>query len=333
MGKIKYLIQRVFSMNYKNLFNTINEVHLKTKKNRFLIFVDIIYCGIKYQAGYMDYKLYEMYNLNKKQRKTIVTRGINNALVKKYNNKEYIYLLDNKLEFNKTFNKYLKRDWMEIKEDSSNFEEFTKFIKKHNEIIVKPLSESCGKGVEKIRVSTKNAKEVYDNLLETKRYLVEEVAVQCDEISKLHPSSINTLRLVTLNNKVVVALLRMGNNNNVVDNFNHEGLVAPIDIQTGKIEFPAITKSGLIYEEHPLTNEKIVSFEVPKWNEIINFIEDVSKIVNEVKYVGWDVCLGKNGPFLIEGNPFPGHDLYQLPPHRKNNEGLLPVFINAEKEK
>ena len=49
----------------------------------------MIICGFKYEAGYMDYMLFEMYNLNSKQRKTIMTRGKNNKLIKKYNDFKY----------------------------------------------------------------------------------------------------------------------------------------------------------------------------------------------------------------------------------------------------
>ena len=31
----------------------------------------MIICGFKYEAGYMDYMLFEMYNLNSKQRKIL----------------------------------------------------------------------------------------------------------------------------------------------------------------------------------------------------------------------------------------------------------------------
>lgn len=327
MSKITYLFKRIKGMNYKQFFETINYVHEKNKKNKISIFFDIVHCGVKYQAGYMDYKLFEMYDLNTKQRKTIVTRGINNSIVKKYNNPEYSKYFNSKLLFNKKYDKYLLRDWMEVKED--NFEEFKEFTNKHNEIIVKPISESCGKGVEKIKVNSHNIKKVYQDLLDTKRYLVEEVAIQCKEIASLHPSSINTLRIVTLNEQIVAAFLRMGNNNNVVDNFNHEGLVAPINIETGIIDYLAIDKKGNLYEKHPVTEEEILWFKIPKWPRIKRFVIQASKECKEMGYVGWDVCLGEKDPFLIEANEYPGHDLYQLPPHRTDGIGLLPRFEEA----
>jgi glutathione synthase/RimK-type ligase-like ATP-grasp enzyme len=333
MGRVGYLLKRITSMDYGKMFGTVNEVHKKCKKGRISIFIDIIKCGMKYQAGYMDYKLFEMYDLNDKQRETVVTRGINNDIVKKYNNPEYTKYFSDKIAFNKKFNKYILRDWMEVDGTEENYNKFKEFCEKHNTILVKPLSECCGKGVEKFEVNKKNMKKIYNNLVETKRYLVEEVAVQCDEIAKLHPSSINTMRIVTLNNQIVAAFLRIGNDNNVVDNFNHGGLVAPINIETGIIDYLAIDKKMNIYERHPLTNESILWFQIPKWPRIKRFVVQASKEIPEVGYVGWDVCLGTKDPFLIEGNEFPGHDLYQLPPHRSDGIGMLPKLKKAMEAK
>lgn len=331
MKKIKYLMKRILGMNYHDFFKTIEEVHKKTKKGKLFIFFDVIYCGIKYQAGYIDYNLFEMYKMNKFERSTIITRGINNEFIKKYNNPKYMKFFNSKLEFNKVFDKYLNREWLEL--NGNNVKEFKKFCSKHDRIVVKPDSASCGKGVEIIDINGKDLKKLYQELIENGQVLVEEVAVQCKKLSDLHPESINTVRVVTLLGSVVVAFLRIGNNHNHVDNFNHEGLVAPIDIETGKINYQALDKQKRLYTNHPITNKSIVGLTIPKWKKIKELCENASLEIPEVGYVGWDVCVGKDDCFFIEGNEFPGHDLYQLPPHRDSNIGLLPLFKKAEERK
>jgi len=331
MGKVKYLLNRIKKMNYKNFLNTVDSVHKKSGKSKINIFFDSINCGIKYQAGYVDYELFEMYKMNHDERKTIITRGINNEIIKKYNKPEFFKYFNDKALFNKKFDKYLNREWIYLTED--NFESFNKFLKGKNEIIVKPTIGSCGKGVDKIEVLNTDTKELYNSLISENRRLVEEVAVQCKEIGKFHPASINTVRVVTLNGQVVVAFLRMGNFGNVVDNFNHDGLVAPIDIKDGIIKYIAIDKKHTQYEIHPYTNVKIVGTQIPMWEKIVKLCEEAANEIPEIGYIGWDVCVGEKKPFLIEGNEFPGHDLYQLPPHRDDNTGLLPLFKKAMEDK
>lgn len=330
MNKIKYVLNRIKKMNYQKMFNTIKEISKETKKSKLFIFNDMVYCGFKYQAGYSDYKLYKMYDMNKKERKTIVTRGINNSIVKKYNNPDYINYFENKALFNKLFNKYLNREWLFLEEAS--LEKFKKYAAHKKEIIVKPLSLSCGRGVEKISLVGKDLKKVYNSLLKSGQTLVEDVASQNAILNKIYPYSVNTLRVVTLNKKIVCIFLRIGNKGNAVDNFNHGGMVAPVDITTGKINYPALDKNGNTYEYHPMTKEKIVGATIPMIEEVKKLCIDACQVVPEIGYVAWDVCLGPTKPCLIEGNDFPGHDLYQLPAHRENNIGLLPIFKKIMQE-
>lgn len=329
MGKAKYLIKRILKMNYKQFFDTIDTVHSKTNKNKLAIFIDIINCGIKYQAGYIDYNLFEMYNLTKEERKTIITRGINNEILKKYNDQSKAYIFEDKALFNKLYDKYLNREWIYLKD---NLEEFKEYLKNKKEIIVKPLSLSCGKGVEKIKVSDYEPEELYNHLIKTERYLVEDVAKQNNEISKIYPESVNTVRIVTLNKKVVAAFIRFGNLGNVVDNFNHDGMVTTINIETGIVEYPALDKKKNIYEIHPYTNEKIIGLKIPMWDKVKELCIEACSVTPEIGYIGWDVCVGEKEPCLIEGNDFPGHDLYQLPIHRNDGIGLLPIFKKAMEE-
>ena len=316
-------------MSYKGFFSTINEVHKKTNKNRIIILFDIIYCGLKYEAGYIDYKLFEMYKLNKEERATIVTRGKNNKIITKVNNMQEAYKFEDKALFNKLYDRYLNRDWILL---NNNEEEFRKFLKDKKEIIVKPLSLSCGKGVEKINIEKADARKLYKHLLENNQVLVEEVATQHKAINDIYPYSINTVRIVTLNKKVVAAFIRFGTNRSVVDNFNHGGIVTTINIESGIVEFPAIDKTGKVYTKHPQTNKALIGLKIPMWEKIKQLCIEACEVTPEIGYVGWDVCVGEKRPSLIEGNDFPGHDLYQLPVHRNDGYGLMPVFEKAMEE-
>lgn len=337
MKKIKYLFQRIIKMNYSQMFKTIKKIHKQTGKNSIYLFLDMIYCGIKHEAGYVDYEYYKMYKLSEEKRATIMTRGRSNYYVSQLNPKEYWHLFNNKDEFNKLFDKYLGRDWMYI--NGNNFDEFLSFTKKHKIIIVKPNDLSCGKGVEKIDSSNCDINELYQKLIDNKTFLVEEVAKQNKQISKIHPDSVNTIRIVTIiddfgNPNVATAVIRIGTNHNVVDNFNSGGITAMIDVSTGKVNSPAINANGEIFKKHPTTNVKIEGYQIPMWDEIKKLVLEAAMVEPNIRLVGWDICVGENEPVIIEGNQFPSHDLYQ-PLFGINgiDEGIVPLFEKIIHEK
>ncbi|HOO67953.1 MAG TPA: sugar-transfer associated ATP-grasp domain-containing protein, partial [Bacilli bacterium] len=147
----------------------------------------------------------------------------------------------------------------------------------------------------------------------------------------LYPYAINTIRIITVYRydgkvNIVAAYQRIGNNGYIVDNYNGGGMVVPVNEGTGVIEYPAVDKKKNIYYEHPMTKTKIVGFKIPMYKEAIELAKKAAKVVKEVRYVGWDIALTPKGPTLIEGNEYPGHDIYQLPVHRTNNIGVLPKF-------
>lgn len=314
-------------MNFKNMFNTINDIHKRTGKLKIFLFFDIINCAIKYQSGYVDYLLFEMWDLNKKERETVLTRGKNNIFVKYYNDQKYGHIFLNKNEFNEKFRKYLNRDYIIL---NDNKDEFKKFIKNKKIIFCKPISGTHGDSMEKINPKEFDG-DLFDYLISKNLRLIEEVVVQCDEMNKLYPFAINTVRIITVNRydgkvKVVAAYQRIGNHGYIVDNYNGGGMVVPINELTGVIEYPAVDKLKNIYYKHPMTNTDIVGFKIPMYKEAVELAKTAAKVVKEVRYVGWDIAITKKGPTIIEGNEYPGHDIYQLPVHRTNNIGVLPKF-------
>lgn len=328
-GKIKYYFKRLSKMSFKSFFDTVEIAHKECGKNKLLLLFDLIYCSIRYGAGHLDYRNFKMYKLNRYERNKILTVGRNSSLIRKLNDRKSQDIFENKFLFYQVFNKYINREY--IKLDYTNFDDFKKFLKGKDYIIAKPVDGMCGKGVEKLEVNMKKARDIYDYLLDNRHILVEEVAIQCKEMAKLHESSINTIRVFTIVNEVgkfnvVGTYVRMGNNGNVVDNFNSGGLACPIDIKTGKITHKAVNKKNEFYDKHPISGVEFIGYQIPQWDKVLKLVEEASKVVSSVKYVGWDVCIGKKGPFLIEANSFPGQDLYQIP---KENVGTYNIMQDA----
>ena len=326
MEKIKYLIKRILSMHYKQMFEKIDEVHEKSGKCKLVIFLDMVWCGLKYQAGYMDYALFEMYNLNRAQRRTVVTRGINNGFIKRFNDPNYMPEIENKLKFAHNFGEFMHRDWLDM--STATRSELEAFTAKHPVFMSKPVDGMCGKGIEKIDARSFEG-DLYEHIMSGPQVVLEECVIQHERLRALHPHSVNTCRVITLtqNGKtcVVAAYLRIGNGK-FVDNFNSGGMVVPIEEDRGEIIYPALDKAGNLYEKHPLTGVSIKGFVIPMWDEVCALVKRAGPVVPQVGLVGWDVCVTNNGPLLIEGNDFPGHDIYQLPPHRTNGIGVLPKF-------
>ena len=133
----------------KKTLDVAKKVSKKSNKNILLVIIDMLWCGYKYKAGYVDYHDLEMYNLTNKQRKTYLTWGLNLKYVRYFNNSDYYYIFLEKNIFNKTFNKYIKRDWIYL---NNNIDDFKKFIKTKDKIFCKPNDGFGGIGMELINL-------------------------------------------------------------------------------------------------------------------------------------------------------------------------------------
>ena len=328
MKRIGFVIKKIFHMDFKSFFQTIGKIHKRSGKSRILLFFDMIYSGFKYQAGYIDYFLFGFEELDKHQRSTYITRGVNNNYIKKMNDSSYYSFFSDKIKFNDTFKKYLKRDYLDIR---NGIEEFKKFVNKHKVFIAKVVSSSGGYGVSKYEVSKKtNVDELYNELLDKKQYLVEECIVQHEKMSKVCASSVNTIRIVTARIKdkttILLRAVRFGNGSSHVDNFHSGGMYTVMD-ENGVIIYPALDRESRVFYEHPKSKVGFVGFEVPYAKEAFKLAESLSKVIPEVGLVGWDIAVSDKGCVLVEGNELPGYDLYQARAHLGEDKcGKKPLF-------
>lgn len=307
MKRLKYIFKKLKTLDYKNMINIASKIKIKTGKSRIFILFDMMYSALVNGSGYMDYFEFEFYLLNKKERATYITSNINNDIIKKYNNPKYSYIFDNKAVFNDTFKRFLKRDYINL--ENSMYDDFVRFVKNKKKIVVKPLNECGGKGVEVISINKdSDLEKIFNSLIRNKQYLVEDYIIQCKQMNSLYDKSVNTLRVLTFykNKKVYILkyVLKIGNGG-AVDNFSSGGMYTFVD-ESGKVYVPAIDEEGNVFDVHPLSKKKIVGFEIPKYKEVVDFVKELGKVVPEVRYVGWDIAITDDGPVVVEGNNFSG---------------------------
>lgn len=265
----------------------------------------------KHRVTYSEYMYsYEYWNLNEKERDEFISTSEVQVIYRKMGNKEVRELFHDKVRFLSTFKPFIHRWWAlassltldELKEKSLDFD-----------IIAKPIDGTRGDGIFKIvGQEVTDWQMLYDHLVND-NYLLEQCITACDELAAFHPSSLNTIRVVTISNddkfEVFGALFRMGAHGSVIDNTHAGGIYAPINVETGMIDIPAIDSCNNHYNVHPDTGKPIKGFHIPDWKHIVATCKEASRTIPNFHFTGWDVCINHNGQAeIIEGNHAPDFD-------------------------
>ena len=142
------MLDRLTKMDYKRMWSVTATVSERSGISRPRLMVDMLVCAAKYNAGYMDYMIARMWEQNDAQRRTVLTRGINNQIVRRMNDKADWHAFDDKAAFNRAFSKWIQRDWIEA-DGSTSIDALEAFLDGKKTVFVKPLEGSSGQGIEK----------------------------------------------------------------------------------------------------------------------------------------------------------------------------------------
>lgn len=288
----------------------IKEFNQNTKKfnnGRYIrAWIDEILCFIFLGAAPDDYYQYRYYEKNWRARNKFITWRRSRKLVKQ-NGKDARAIVEKDL-LNKRLAQFVARDWMEMK--TATADEFSAFLDSHNgKAFMKPLGGTWGKG---IFVMTKDEFEKKGRSIEEYRnYIAEEAIVQNSVLSKLNPSSVNSVRVLTYKSEVLLCALKLGTGSAIVDNQHANGLNGNVDLKTGITNTPFYDRYLNEYYVHPTTGEILIGVQVPNWEILKEKVSEAAKLIPEVPYLGWDVAITENGVDIIEANEAPDHDLVQ----------------------
>ena len=311
IDKIKYVIN-----DMKTYSNIIESQEIK-------VYLDMMFCMIFYGASPSNYYYFDFYNASFKERKSFLTHRYNEKLIKKYNNKNDIWRLEDKYEFEKEYSYYCKRKC--IKNKNITYENFMKYFDEHK-IIYKSLRGGQGKNIKTYQVKKDNSKSIFKELINFPEGIIEEWIDQDAKMSSLYSNAINPIRIQTirLNGKVsiIVATLTIGNNTNIANASAANSIFGLVDITNGTVYTDGYDYNGNCYKEHPMSHIKIKGFVIPNWNDVISLVESIALKIPNLGYIGWDVAITPDGACIIEGNNDAGYLAYQLPMLTKEHRGI-----------
>lgn len=249
-------------------------------------YVDPFFSNVSKAKAYDDKNMYDIYFHDVAQPRTIVR--INNGI-------------------------YTDFDYQLV-----SFEHAIDVCRQYEKLIIKPSVEAeGGAGIEFWDADRDSISVLEEKLKRDGCYIVSEVVKQHSELNKIHSSSVNTIRIITLliDNEVHIlsSILRMGVNGARVDNASAGGIFCGIRVD-GQLSPNAYDVNGNVYDKHPQGGQ-LSKFKIPGYDLCCQTVIRLApRLSNVTRLCSWDLAIGEEGyPILIEANlTYGGINLHQL---------------------
>ncbi len=307
-SRVRYFLTRAKAFRPSRVWGFARQIGQEQDKWTLPIFFDMLWWAAFEHTAYIDYYEADFALLKRRERKTFMTSLLQHHYANSVNDPKAAKTLESKLSFNRAYERFLGREWINLEEtDAAGLREFAD---RHPVLIAKVPVSREGKGVFRYDAAeVSDWQDFYTELVEKGQLLVEEAIVQHPYLAKYCAGTVNTTRITTFfdGEKVhpLVAVQKFGRGA-VSDQFTWGGFFTMLD-DDGRAVGPGHTgKHKSQYIVHPDSQESIVEFQLPMWNDAIALVDEAARVTPEVPYVGWDVAVTPEGPILIEGNWIPG---------------------------
>lgn len=172
--------------------------------------------------------------------------------------------------------------------------------------IVKPTRDT-GEGMNIRFFSGEDDPQTIAALLENYKsvdYIVQKALTQHPALAALNPTSVNTIRVVTMVHHetayILSAILRIGGTGSLVDNISQGGYQAVIR-PDGTLEKRAYTHQGGkdAHVEQTASGIPFEGFTVPHWAEVRKTALDLAMRLPHLRLIGWDFMINEQGQVVM----------------------------------
>ncbi len=285
----------------------------------------------RYNIAPLEFFQFRFAELSASERETWAGTGFMYEYQRQMNPPEHRAILDDKQLFARAYAELIRHRVLTVDEVGALGDAvFDALGGRDKRVVFKTATGKCGNGVSIEPLSAFETGAAVMRSMEERGYdLLESFISQHENLMRMSPSGVNTVRVITqLRQDGEVDLLGVRLRISVdsdVDNLAAGNIAAPVDPDSGVVSGAAVYSDPLRQEErvHPVTGTPIVGFQIPYWPEVIDLAKRAAKLHRQNRSIGWDIAVTDEGPDLIEGN----HDwcklVWQLPVHK----GLKPVLL------
>lgn len=304
IDRLRFLWQRARGFDFASVTERARKTARIHGRSFPLVLIDMLWSAGFKRVGFNDYIEFDFAILSRAERATWVTSPLALELSKKFDDPAYVHHFHDKIEFNKLFDRFLGREWLDL--GAADAEALRAFSERHPVIIGKmPVSKS-GFGVSRHDTSSVTDWEAFHaELIAKGEMLVEERITQHPVLEAIAPGTANTTRVTTfVKDDGTVAIINMAQKfgrGKVSDQGAFGGFYTALH-EDGRAMGMGYDIHGEVYETHPDTGARIADFQLPMMDEVRALITDVALVVPQVRYVGWDIVVTASGPVLVEGN-------------------------------
>ena len=284
---------------------------LSDKKRLHRLRRDMIRCLFRYGSYYNEYFLFGYEGKDTAYRDGFITEGIRMSYYPRMNDPKNTNMLENKYLTYQKFRDFYGRDVLRIKKGAqptpAALEALQTFTQAHPRYIVKPVYAAFGKGVHTESIADYPYPEAAHAAYSERGAILEEIIEQGAELARIHPQSVNTLRIPTAvladgSVRLFHPTLRVGRGDGIIDNFSAGGISALIDPETGCICSDGADKKGHRYAAHPDTGVRFDGYRLPEWDKAVAMVTAAAHMVPGNHYCGWDLAYSTRGWCMVEAN-------------------------------
>ncbi|MBE6014110.1 MAG: hypothetical protein E7241_01900 [Lachnospiraceae bacterium] len=232
------------------------------------------------------------------------------------------YYLDNKCYYKRLFPEAKQPEtllmrigkiWLDKDYHPIKLTEALPILFKQQEVVVKPATGSeGGAGISFLSFEDKASfKEKLASFKEAVKALSSDIIIQMPvkqhpELSKLHPQSLNTLRIVSLiiEDRVVILSrsLKIGSGSSRMDNGCSGGIYCGID-DSGRLREIGALDDGRVVRKHPELGYDLSGIQIPCLDKCEELIAVSHPFMGHHRLISWDIAIDNtNEAVLIEAN-------------------------------